>query len=112
MLQINKEQFLNLKFGFNGTFQVEQATSISNSDYSFEIIRLLGYFPNVKFGIGNQWAGKRSFEINLMSNLGFINNKKTILNYKPTNSFITSESNSSFLELEIQFWLKRQNLEK
>src|SRR5690606_5250440 len=108
LIQINKNQFLSLKMGLNGVFQVDQATLVSTNDYSFEITRNLGYFPNIKFGFGYQWIGKHSFDINLLSNFGFIDNKQTIFNYKPTNSFVTTESNGSFVELEIQYWLKRK----
>jgi hypothetical protein len=110
-IKLKKSQALSFKLGFNGIFQANQKSSISTLDYSFEINRNAGYFPNVKFGFGFQSIKRRTFEVNLLSNLGFINNKKTIYHSKSTNSFEKTESNGSFVELEVQFKFNKTKIE-
>jgi len=106
-LKMAETHFLNFKLGLNGVIQTYQFAEFSSLDYAVELYRKPGIFPNIKLGFGYKLAQKKSFEINLLYNMGFLNKNREIVNYTPLKTAVTSFSNGSFVELEIQYRLMK-----
>lgn len=105
-LKLTKKHFANFKMGINGTLQMNQSAEFSVNQYSIEVAKKSGFFPNLKFGFGYKFESKRSFEVNLLYNMGFFQRNNEIIEHLPSETIVKSSTNGSFIELELQYKLR------
>jgi len=101
-LKLAKKHFANFKMGINGVLQGNVDSQITSDQYDIKIIKNLGLFPNLKFGFGYKFSGKRDFEVNVLYNMGFFQRGTEIVEYLPSETFDETSMNGSFVELEFQ----------
>ncbi|WP_107038978.1 porin family protein [Brumimicrobium mesophilum] len=105
-LKLAKKHFANFKMGINGVLQGNVDSHITSDKFDIRIIKNLGIFPNLKFGFGYKFSGKRSFEVNVLYNMGFFEQGTEIVQYLPSETYVETSINGSFVELEFQYKLK------
>lgn len=106
-LKLADKHFANLLLGVNGVLQTPRHAEFSTLDYKTVVKRKVGIFPDLKFGFGYKFLNKRSFEINVLYNMGFFQRNVEIVKYVPSDSSVELWSNGSFVEVEFQFRLSK-----
>jgi len=108
-LKFNKHHFGNFSMGLNGVVYTAGKASYSTLDYEVQVERRTGIFPNLVIGFGYKFLRKKSFEVNLLYNMGFFQRKVEIVRYVPSNSDVRLENNGSFVELEFKFRINKSS---
>lgn len=108
-LQFNKIHFGNFLLGLNGVVYTAGEASYSTLDYEVKVERRTGIFPNLVIGFGYKFLRKKSFEVNLLYNMGFFQRKVETVRYVPSNSDVRLENNGSFVELEFKFRINKSS---
>ena len=108
-LQFNKIHFGNFIMGLNGVVYRAGEASYSTLDYEVQIERRSGIFPNVVLGFGYKFKRNKSFEVNLLYNMGFFQRKVEYVKYIPSDSDVMLENNGSFVEIEFKFRINKRS---
>ena len=106
-LKLNKNHFGNFIMGLNGVVYAEGEASYSSLDYQVQLERKTGIFPNLVLGFGYKFMRNKSFEVNVLYNMGFFQRKVEYVKYIPSDSEVRLENNGSFVELEIKFRISK-----
>ena len=106
-LKMHENHYGNFLMGLNGVLHTLGEASYSSMDYQVHIERKTGIFPNLVTGFGYKFNKKRSFEINVLYNMGFFQRKVEEVKYLPADTNVRLKNNGSFFELEFKYRLSK-----
>lgn len=108
-LQFNKIHFGNFLMGLNGVAYTASEASYSTLDYEVQVERKNGIYPNLVLGFGYKFKRNKSFEVNLLYNMGFFQRKVETVRHVPSSSDVKLDNNGSFVELEFKFRVNKSS---